>query len=182
MSTSHEIGGIAQAHVWIPYPFITASPFVIELLLPLLKTPDDKKQKMEKMMRPISRRLLASALHVSETPLSVIARAPIGYVKSGELAARRTLQTCAAPRGWSVQRQVTSRRWQSTWEKQPVPGSQPKRSNTAPLLAGVLGASALAYLGSKFTLQDDEDHENPVKTNDNIDLEDGEGKHLLHIP
>lgn len=151
----------------------------------------------------LSRRLVAS----SASPLAV--RAPIGWLADSQPAAARHIQTAARSRpnvrtnveSWGAARQQTASGWrvqshaspvttsrvagcvriQSTHARPHGAASSPKRSNTAPLLGGVFGATVFAYLGAKLQLQkEDEEEENPIKSDGKLELANAEG--ILYLP
>ncbi len=133
-------------------------------------------------MPPLSRPLIALSRSLLPAEVPLISRTPIGRIAQGEAAGQRffgsfhrSTQKQAGAKGWATNPPVRtggSRRFQSTWEKQ---HGSPKRSNTAPLLGAALGATALAYVGSTFASQQTEEDENPIKSEDSIDLTDAEG-------
>ena len=146
-------------------------------------------------MRPFTRQIhaLAKSTFISEGPL--IGKVPIGRLSTGGQQSSRQFSTrvqhsehsSARVRKLEVGKQQTAElrrvggriRWQSTWEHERVAGkaTQPKRSDTRPLLGVLVGASALAYVGSSIAshvgVQD-----GPVKSSDGVSIADVEGMYL----
>ena len=79
----------------------------------------------------------------------------------------------------NFRRRGSSTRSKSAWEQQSIgPATSPKRSNAAPLLGVLFGASALAFLGSSIVSNVDDVQVDPIKPSENVDLEDTEGTSL----
>lgn len=141
-------------------------------------------------MHPFSRRLFALNSSCIKAGGPLISGAPIGWVSEARPAASRRLATTlqnagqkrAAAKRWNCARRHaeasqrrTSARFQHTWEKPHGAATSPKRSNTAPLLGALFGATAFAYVGSVFISHDHEE-ENPIKSTDGVDIADEEGE------
>lgn len=142
-------------------------------------------------MRPFTRRIFAltDPIYLSpEAPL--LGKLPVGRAsRVGQLSSRpisgvNTVEHNAA-RGKSLdigrlcgkqasQRAVGSR-FQSTWNQQKVSeiATQPKRSNAGPLLGVLVGASALAYIGSSISSHIDVQEDSG--TSGGVSITDAEG-------
>ena len=144
-------------------------------------------------MRPPPRNIINLTRSIwSEGPL--LGRIPIGQAQEGGLAASRRFSAFTKPcaksrpklksRPCAIQPAVRSSRAsygirvQSTQHGRPIgSGSSAKRSDTEPLLAAVFGVAALAFVGTSISSHTGvEDHENPIKSDDNVDITDTDGK------
>ena len=148
-------------------------------------------------MRPPARNIISLTRSIwPEGPL--IGRTPIGQFQEGGLASSRRFSAFTSPctkrrpklnsRPCAIQSAVRSRqaeyglRVQSTRHGRPNgSGSFAKRSDTEPLLAAVFGVAALAFVGTSISSHTSvEEHENPIKSDDNVDITDTDGK-LPHV-
>lgn len=145
-------------------------------------------------MRPPSHAILnLSRFILSEGPL--IGRLPIGRLQE---VGPTTSRQCSALTSQSAKKATKVKRWESAtrtrvelrqfrssprsrsaWEElSNGPATSPKRSNTAPLLGVLFGASALAYLGSSIVSHVDVQVD-PIKSGDGVNITDAEGTLLL---
>lgn len=87
-----------------------------------------------------------------------------------------------AQRCSKLRQRTSGARSSSQWEKAPYGvANTPKRSNTAPLLGVLFGATALAYLGSSLIPHVDV-QDNPIKSSDGVDITDTDGKSFTSFP
>lgn len=144
-------------------------------------------------MRPPARNIINLTRSLcTEGPL--IRRTPIGQIEEGGLAASRRFSAFTSPcsksnvrlksRQCEIQPAVKLHRvgygirFQSTQHEFPG-GSRgsPKRSDTKPLLGALFGATALAFVGTSLVTRDSvEETENPIKSDDDVDITDTDGK------
>lgn len=141
-------------------------------------------------MHPLPRRLFALRPSCIKAGGPLYSGAPIGWIGEANPASRRlasTLQQAGQKRAvakrWNgakrnLQCSQRGSRFQHTWEKAHAGATSPKRSNTARPIGALFGATALAYLGSVFVSHDHQE-ENPIKSTDDIDIDDTEGKQAL---
>ena len=149
-------------------------------------------------MRPPTRNIINLAHSIClEGPLAK--RAPIGRISEGRLASSRQFSAFAAPHAsnkarlrstqCTTQQAISARRSAYQFRSQytnhgPSPGPKwtAKRSDTKPLLGAVVGATALAFIGTSIASRESvEDVENPIKSDDDVDIEDTHGKLMFPL-
>lgn len=142
-------------------------------------------------MRPLSRRvlLLSEPIICSKGPLAVGQAVSIGQFQEAGPSSLRSFSRSTVRGINNNSSKRGARRWQgrfpqgtilrrlkSTWDGQFEDiATSPRRSNAAPLLGVLFGASALAFLGSSISAQFGVEDKS-VESDGAVDIVDAEGR------